>query len=85
MKTDINGIEIDKISINDAVIERIKDYQSDQIGENGLFRDLRFISEAIIFLGAKHWEFEPKERDRSSDIICKLSLVSEHLESFILQ
>lgn len=82
MKTNINGIEVDGICINDAVIERLKDYQKDQIGESGLSRDLRFISEAIIFLGAKHWEFEPEEREKSSDLICKLSLVSQRLESF---
>ncbi|MCL4483238.1 MAG: hypothetical protein M1445_11650 [Bacteroidetes bacterium] len=82
MKTNINGTEVDGICINDAVIERLKDYQKDQIGENGLSRDLWFIAEAIIFLGAKYWEFEPVDRDKSSDLICKLSLVSQRLESF---
>lgn len=82
MKTNINGIEVEGIKIDNSTVERLKDYQNGTFGDNGLERDLRYIADAIIYLGSLHFVTEGHDQVELHRAIWGLSKVARSIKSF---
>lgn len=80
MKTNIDGVEIEGIQVDNSVIERLKDYQD--VKDDGVERDLRHISDAVLFLGLYHCEVGDNDQNELHRVIWGLSNVARSIKSF---